>query len=131
MHKEERMSILDNVTIFGKDVLASNATTFDVIDLGLTTRNIAGNRHGAGYLNVHVNTNMNSAATTIQLYEGNAANAVNSAVAGTAITLTNAVAGDQFTVKLPKTLKRYVSVQVSAVNTGKIDAFIGAPLADH
>ena len=124
------MSILDNVTIFGKDVVASNASTFDVIDLG-AARNIAGNRHGAGYLNVHVNTNMNSASSTIQLYEGNAANAVNSAVAGTAITLTNAVAGDQFTVKLPKTLKRYVSVQVTNVNIGKIDAFIGAPLADH
>lgn len=130
MHKEERMSILDNVTLFGKDVVASSATTFDIIDLGLA-RNIAGNRHGAGYLNVHVNTDMSSTATTIQLYHGDTAAAVSTAVDGTAITLTSAKAGDQFSVKLPKSLKRFITVKASAANTGKIDAFIGVPLADH
>lgn len=125
------MSILDNVLIFGKDAVASNATTFDVIDLGFANRNIAGNRHGAGYLNVHVNTAMSSTATTFQLYEGTSADAVNTAVAGTQITLTSVAAGTQFSIKLPKSLKRFITVKASAANTGKVDAFIGAPLADH
>lgn len=125
------MSLLDQVTIFGKDVLASSATVFDVLDLGRPNANIAGNRHGAGFLNVHVNTAMDGTATTIQLYEGDEAGAVNTAVAGTAITLTSAKAGEQFSVKLPKKLKRFITVKVSAVNTGNVDAFIGVPLADH
>lgn len=124
------MSLLDSVLIFGKDVVASNATQFNVLDLGHADRDLSGNRHGAGYLNVHVNSNMSDTATTISLYEGDTAAAVNTA-AGTAITLTNKKAGEQFTVKLPRKLKRFVTVKCSAANTGKIDAFIGAPLADH
>jgi hypothetical protein len=124
------MSLLDSVLIFGKDVVASNATQFNVFDLGHDGRDLSGNRHGAGYLNVHVNSNMSDTATTISLYEGDTAAAVNTAT-GTAITLTNKKAGEQFTVKLPRKLKRFVTVKCSAANTGKIDAFIGAPLADH
>lgn len=124
------MSLLDNAIIFGKDVVASNATNFNVFDLGHAGRDLAGNRHGAGYLNVHVNTTMSGTATTIQLYDGDSAEAVNTAV-GEAITLTSKKAGEQFTVKLPRSLKRFVTVKCSAANTGKIDAFIGAPLTDH
>lgn len=124
------MSLLDKVTIFGKDAVASNATAFDIVDLGLGGRNMSANRHGAGYLNVHVNTTMSSTATTIQLYHGDSAAAVNTAI-GEAITLTSATAGTQFTIKLPAGLKRFVTVKCSAANTGKVDAFIGAPLADH
>lgn len=124
------MSLLDSVLIFGKDAVASNATAFDIIDLGLGGRNLSANRHGAGYLNVHVNTVMDSTATTIQLYHGDSAAAVNTAI-GEAITLTSVPAGTQFTIKLPAGLKRFVTVKCSAANTGKIDAFIGAPLADH
>lgn len=124
------MSLLDNVLIFGKDVVASSATNFNVFDLGHAGRDLASNRHGAGYLNVHVNTDMSGTATTIQLYDGDSAEAVNTAI-GEAITLTSKKAGEQFTVKLPRSLKRFVTVKCSAANTGKIDAFIGAPLADH
>ena len=124
------MSLLDKVTVFGKDAVASNATTFDIVDLGVGGRNMSANRHGAGYLNVHVNTTMSSTATTIQLYHGDSAAAVSTAV-GEAITLTSATAGTQFTIKLPAGLKRFVTVKCSAANTGKVDAFIGAPLADH
>ena len=124
------MSLLDKVTVFGKDVVASNATVFDIIDLGLGGRNMSANRHGAGYLNVHVNTTMSGTATTIQLYHGDSAEAVNTAI-GEAITLTSAPAGKQFTIKLPAELKRFVTVKCSAANTGKVDAFIGVPLAEH
>lgn len=124
------MSLLDAVTIFGKDAVASSATAFDIVDLGLGGRNMSANRHGAGYLNVHVNTTMSSTATTIQLYHGDSAAAVNTAI-GEAITLTSVPAGAQFTIKLPAGLKRFVTVKCSAANTGKVDAFIGAPLADH
>lgn len=124
------MSLLDAVTIFGKDAVASNATAFDIVDLGLGGRNMSANRHGAGYLNIHVNTTMSSTATTIQLYHGDSAAAVNTAI-GEAITLTSVPAGTQFTIKLPAGLKRFVTVKCSAANTGKVDAFIGAPLADH
>lgn len=124
------MSLLDKVTIFGKDAVASNATAFDIVDLGVGGRNMSANRHGAGYLNVHVNTTMSSTATTIQLYHGDSAAAVNTAI-GEAITLTSVPAGTQFTIKLPAGLKRFVTVKCSAANTGKVDAFIGAPLADH
>lgn len=124
------MSLLDAVTVFGKDVVASSATAFDIVDLGLGGRNMSANRHGAGFLNVHVNTTMSSTATTIQLYHGDTADAVNTAV-GEAITLTSAPAGKQFSVKLPRELKRFVTVKCSAANTGKVDAFIGVPLADH
>lgn len=122
------MSILDNVLVLGKDVVASSATVFNVIDTGFDGRNLSGNRHGAGYLNVHVNSDVNS--TTVQLYEGDT-NVPATAVAGTSIVLTEAKAGDQFSVKLPKKLKRYITVKCSIVDTGKIDVFIGAPLADH
>ena len=126
------MSLLDQVTIFGKDVVASSATSFDVIDLGFGSRNIAGNRHGAGFLNVHVNTAQGATSNTIQLYGGSTATVGDmSAVADTIITLTNAAAGAQFSVKLPKSLPRFITVKCSAVGTGKIDAFIGVPLADH
>ena len=124
------MSLLDKVTVFGKDVVASSATNFDVIDLGLAGRNMSANRHGAGYLNVHVNTTMSDTATNIQLFHGDSAEAVKTAI-GEAITLTSAPAGSQFTIKLPKGLKRFVTVKCSAANTGKVDAFIGAPLAEH
>lgn len=124
------MSLLDKVLVFGKDVVASNATNFDVIDLGAAGRDLSANRHGAGFLNVHVNTAMSGTETTIQLYEGDEAGAVN-APAGEAITLTSVAAGKQFSVKLPRELKRFVTVKCSAANTGKVDAFIGAPLADH
>lgn len=125
------MSLLDEVTLFGKDVVASSATEFDVVDLGISGRNLAGNRHGAGFLNVHVNSDMSGTATTVDLYEGDSADAVNTKVAGTAITVTSAKAGAQFSVKLPKSLKRFITVKASAANIGKIDAFIGVPLADH
>lgn len=124
------MSLLDAVTVFGKDVVASSATAFDIVDLGLGGRNMSANRHGAGFLNVHVNTAMSGTATTIQLYHGDTSDAVNTAV-GEAITLTSAPAGKQFSVKLPRELKRFVTVKCSAANTGKVDAFIGVPLADH
>ena len=124
------MSLLDKVTVFGKDVVASSATNFDVIDLGLAGRNMSANRHGAGYLNVHVNTTMSDTATNIQLFHGDSAEAVKTAF-GEAIVLTSAPAGKQFTIKLPAGLKRFVTVKCSAANTGKVDAFIGAPLADH
>lgn len=124
------MSLLDKVLVFGEDVVASNATQFDVLDLGANANRLTGNRHGAGFLNVHVNTDMNDTGTTIQLYEGDAAGAVNTAV-GQAITLTSKKAGEYFTVKLPKELKRFITVKCSAANKGKIDAFIGIPLAEH
>lgn len=124
------MSLLDKVTLLGKDVVASTATTFDIIDLGATDVNLSANRHGAGFLNIHVNTNMDTTATTIQLYHGDTAAAVSTAIGG-AITLTSATAGTQISTKLPAGLKRFVTVKCDAVNTGKIDAFIGAPLADH
>lgn len=124
------MSLLDDVTLLGKDVVASSATNCEVIDLGLTGRNLSGNRHGAGYLNVHVNTDMSATATTVQLYHGDTSSAVSTAV-GEAITLTSAKAGDQFSVRLPKSLKQFITAKFSAVNTGKVDVFIGVPLADH
>lgn len=124
------MSLLDKVTVFGKDVVASSATQFDIVDLGLGGRNMSANRHGAGYLNVHVNTTMSGTATNIQLFHGDSAEAVDTAI-GEAIVLTSAPAGTQFTIKLPAGLKRFVTVKCSAANTGKVDAFIGAPLADH
>ena len=126
------MSLLDNVTIFGKNVAASSATSFDVIDLGFGNRNIAGNRHGAGFLNIHVNEAQGATSNTIQLYGGSTATVGDmTAVAGTAVTLTNAAAGAQFSVKLPKSLPRFITVKCSAAGTGKIDAFIGVSLADH
>ena len=125
------MSLLDKVTEFGHNVVASNATEFDVIDLGLTGRNLSANRHGAGFLNVHVGSDMSDTATTIQLYEGDTAAAVNTAVAGTSITLTSKKAGEHFSVRLPSSLKRFVTVKCSAANTGKVSAFIGVPLANH
>ena len=126
------MSLLDEVTIFGKNVAASSATEFNVIDLGFGSRNIAGNRHGAGFLNVHVNTAQGATSNTLQLYGGSTATVADmSAIADVVVTLTNAAAGAQFSVKLPKSLPQFITVKCSAAGTGKIDAFIGVPLADH
>lgn len=125
------MSLLDNVTIFGKDAVASSATSFNTIDLGSASNDLSVNRHGAGYLNVHVNTNMDAIATKLALYHGDAEASVNTAVAGTEITLTSVEAGAQYSIKLPAGLKRFVTVKCDAVNTGKLDAFIGVPLAQH
>lgn len=125
------MSLLDNVTIFGKDAVASSATSFNVIDLGSGDNNLSANRHGAGFLNVHVNTDMGSTATVLSLYHGDSAAAVTTKVDGTDITLTSAKAGAQYSIKLPAGLKQFVTVKCSAANTGKIDAFIGVPLAQH
>lgn len=125
------MSLLDNVTIFGKDVVASSATSFNTIDLGSASNDLSVNRHGAGYLNVHVNTDMDEIATILSLYHGDAEASVDTAVAGTEITLTHIKAGAQYSIKLPAGLKRFVTVKCNAVNTGKLDAFIGVPLAQH
>lgn len=125
------MSLLDNVTIFGKDAVASSATSFNIIDLGSASNDLSVNRHGAGYLNVHVNTDMSGTATKLALYHGDAEASVNTAVAGTEITLTSIKAGAQYSIKLPAGLKRFVTVKCDATNTGKLDAFIGVPLAQH
>lgn len=125
------MSLLDNVTIFGKDAVASSATSFNTVDLGSASNDLSVNRHGAGYLNVHVNTNMSETATVLSLYHGDTEDAVSTKVDGTDITLTNIKAGAQYSIKLPAGLKRFVTVKCDTVNTGKLDAFIGVPLAQH
>lgn len=124
------MSLLDNVLVFGKDVLASNETQFNVLDLGKDGRDLAGNRHGAGYLNVHVNSNIVEDAITLVMYDGDTAEDVNNVI-GVDVFLSYKNAGEQFSVRLPRTLKRFVTVRVGNPSAGRIDAFIGAPLADH
>lgn len=124
------MSLLDNVLVFGKNVLASNETQFNVLDLGKGGRDLAGNRHGAGYLNVHVNSNIVEEAITLTMYDGDTAEDVNN-VMGVDVFLSHKNAGDQISVRLPRTLKRFVTVRVGNPSAGRIDAFIGAPLADH
>ena len=124
------MSLLDNVLVFGKDVLASNETQFNVLDLGKDGRDLAGNRHGAGYLNVHVNSNIVEDAITLVMYDGDTAENVNNVI-GVDVFLSYKNAGEQFSIRLPRTLKRFVTVRVDNRSAGKIDAFIGAPLADH
>lgn len=125
------MSLLDNVTIFGKDAVASSSTSFNTVDLGSASNDLSVNRHGAGYLNVHVNTDMSEIATVLSLYHGDTEDAVSAKVDGTDITLTKIEAGAQYSIKLPAGLKRFVTVKCDTANTGKLDAFIGVPLAQH
>lgn len=122
------MSLLDNVLVLGENVAASSETTFNVLDLGLEGRSLSGNRHGAGYLNVFVLSDVKTAS--IALNEGDT-NEPATLVDTTSIKLDGAKAGDYFTVKLPKKLKRYVTVKVEGTDEGKITAYIGVPVAEH
>lgn len=122
------MSLIDIVTEFGAGVAANS--TFAVIDLGLNGRNLSGNRHGAGYLNVHLNGDATT-ESVITLKDGDAAGSVTGST-GVSVTIpASAKAGAQFSVRLPKSLKRFVTIAGSADAGATIDAFIGAPLADH
>lgn len=122
------MSLIDIVTEFGANVAANGS--FEVIDLGLDGRNLSANRHGAGYLNVHLNGDATT-ESVITLKHGDTAAAVNTSTGVTITIPSTAKAGAQFSVRLPKSLKRFITISGSANAGATVDAFIGAPLADH
>ena len=122
------MSLIDAITEFGAAVAANS--TFAVIDLGLDGRDLSANRHGAGYLNVHLNGDA-SAESVITLKQGDSASSVSESTGVTITIPSSAKAGAQFSVRLPRSLKRFVTITGSADAGATIDAFIGAPLADH
>lgn len=132
------MSLIDKVTRFteitGDTLLpaSTNTPSTNVIDAGTTLADLSGNYHGAGYVNVIVKTALTGACSVV--VQDSADNSTFADVTGCEVALSGNAAGERFTVKLPKTTKRYIrtSVKYSTKPTaGSYIAYLGNPETDH
>jgi hypothetical protein len=106
----------------------------NIIDLGLEENHLSGNRHGAGYLNVNfVEEAVEPASANIFVHlEHSNDGATGWDVAASCSVLANTERC--CTIKLPKALRRFIRLKYTSddeIEAGKVDAYIGAPLANH
>ncbi len=132
------MSLIDSVTRFtaktGDTLLpaSTNAPSTNVIDTGDTLADLSGNYRGAGYVNVIVSTALTGACSVA--VQDSADNSTFADVAGCEVALSGNAKGATFTVKLPKTTKRYIRTAVkysTKPTAGAYIAYLGNPETDH
>lgn len=132
------MSLIDKVTIFtetaGDTLLpaSSGTASTNAIDTGDTLADLSGNYHGAGYVNVIIKTALTGACSVV--VQDSADNSTFTTVTGCEVALSGNAAGSRFTVKLPKTTRRYIRTAVTystKPTAGSYIAYLGNPETDH
>jgi hypothetical protein len=127
------MSMIDAKLVFGEGLaLASAAAGENIIDTGVVNAKLSGNRHGAGYLNIHISTAVAGTSCSVKLQDCATAAGSYTDLPGTSVVLTSAAKGAQFSVKIPKS-KRFLKLVItsSSITAGKADVFVGPALAEH
>lgn len=132
------MSLIDKATRFteitGDTLLpaSSGTASTNVVDTGTTLADLSGNYHGAGYVNVIIKTALTGACSVV--VQDSADNSSFSALIGCEVALSGDAAGSRFTVKLPKSTRRYIRTAVTystKPTAGSYIAYLGNPETDH
>lgn len=137
--KDNNMSLIDSKLEFSsrQDVIGVDADgvySDNIIDLGLEENHLSGNRHGAGYLNVNfVDEPVEPGAANIFVHLEHSVDGVSGweTISSFSILANTERCG---TIKLPRALRRFLRLKYASddeIQSGKVDAYIGAPIADH
>lgn len=132
------MSLIDSKLEFSANqdlagVGTGGAFSENILDLGLEENHLSGNIHGAGYFNVaFVGDDFapSSASVVVLLQHSDDGKSFSDVISYSVDPSTE----HKMVAKLPNSLKRYLRLKYTpsaSVTTGKVEAFIGAPLADH
>ncbi len=127
------MAMIDNALIFGEDVaVTSTGALTNIINTELVEASLGGNRHGAGYVNIHITTALAGTSCSLALQDCATSGGTYADVAGCSVVITGAAVGDVFSVKIPTT-KQYLRVNATAssMTAGKATVYIGAPEGEH
>lgn len=127
------MSMIDAKLVFGEGLALASATAGDnIIDTGVANAKLSGNRHGAGYLNIHISTAVAGTSCSVKLQDCATETGTYADLPGTSVALTGAAKGAQFSVKIPAS-KQFLKLVItsSSITAGKADVFVGPALAEH
>ena len=109
-----------------KDTTAASA----VVKFGEGTHKLGANRHGAGFWNVHVNSDTGIAGT-VTLQHSDKADSGFEAVPGMVVSLAGLKAGAKASLRLPEGTKQYLKVVFSSGSEAKVTSYLGDPIAEH
>lgn len=129
--------LIDKALEFIDGALQAITADSAVVKLGEGEHKLGANRHGAGFWNVHVNTDVTVVddedvdAATITLQHSDKAASGFEAIPGMSVDLTGLKAGAKASLRLPEGTKQYLKVVIAGADEGRVTSYLGDPIAEH